>query len=230
MKYQAVIFDLFGTLVDNFDNTEHRQVLANIATILGAPPESFTKLWRGCVDLRWRGIYKTEKEGMRSVCKELGVPVTKAQLERAVDVRMDYSLKTIVPRSDTLSTINQLKDRGYKVGLISDCSPEAPAAWPRTPFNGIFDVTVFSCEAGMKKPDPRIYHLCCERLGVKPEDCLYVGDGSSTELTGALGVGMHPIMIRDPSENADTDSVNRENDWQGPRIAYLNEVLAMLVD
>jgi putative hydrolase of the HAD superfamily len=228
MKYQAVIFDLFGTLVDNFNSTEHQQVLVEISLALGAPPPAFTKIWRGSFDLRWKGIYKTEKEGMRSVCKELGVPVTEAQLERAAAIRMTYSLKTIVPRPDTLPTINKLKDMGYKVGLISDCSPETPTAWPRTPFSGIFDVTVFSCEAGMKKPDPRIYHLCCERLGVKPGDCLYVGDGSSTELTGALGVGMHPIMICDPSENADTFSVDREKDWRGPRIAYLNEVLAML--
>jgi len=51
-----------------------------------------------------------------------------------------------------------------------------------------------------EKPDPRIYHLALERLKVKPQDCLYVGDGSSHELTGARKVGMHPVQIHVPDE------------------------------
>ena len=45
MKYQAVIFDLFGTLIDNFSLREHQSVLAQMASVLSAPPDDFTRLW-----------------------------------------------------------------------------------------------------------------------------------------------------------------------------------------
>jgi putative hydrolase of the HAD superfamily len=85
-------------------------------------------------------------------------------------------------------------------------------------------VTVFSCEVGMKKPDPRIYNIATEQIGVPPEDCLYIGDGSSQELTGAREVGMYPVLISDPGETADAHFIEREDDWDGPRIFYLQEV------
>jgi putative hydrolase of the HAD superfamily len=228
MKYKAVIFDLFGTLVDNFSSSEYQQVLTEMSAVLGAPALAFSQLWRGSFSIRMNGTHKTHEESILYICSELSVKITESQLAQAAALRLDYTVRALKPRSDSLPTINRLKEMGYKVGLISDCSPETPAAWPRTPFNGIFDVTIFSCEAGMKKPDPRIYHLCCERLGVKPSECLYVGDGSSTELTGALGAGMHPAMICDPAENADTHYIDREKDWTGPKISYLYEVLDLL--
>ncbi len=48
----------------------------------------------------------------------------------------------------------------------------------------------------MEKPSRRIYEIACERLKVQPQQCLYVGDGSSKELTGAASVGMLPILKR----------------------------------
>jgi putative hydrolase of the HAD superfamily len=228
VKYKAVIFDLFGTLVDNFKTSEYLQVLADMSAVLYTPAPGFSKLWRETFYLRTDGTHKTHEESIRYICRELGTKVSEQQIDQAAVIRLGYSIKTLKPRADTIPTIKKIKEMGYKVGMISDCSPETPKAWPMTPFKGIFDVTVFSCEAGVKKPDPRIYHIACGQLGVKPEDCLYVGDGSSTELTGALKTGMHPVQILDPGENADTHYVDRETGWEGPKISYLNEVLNLL--
>ena len=76
----------------------------------------------------------------------------------------------------------------------------------------------------MMKPDPRIYRLACERLGVQPSGCLYIGDGSSGELTGASTVGMDAVLIRAPD---DTENGDRE-DWQGARISSVNEVFDLI--
>ena len=74
------------------------------------------------------------------------------------------------------------------------------------------------------KPDPGIYELACERLGVQPGNCLYIGDGSSRELTGASTVGMDAVLIRVPN---DTENGDRE-DWQGTRISSVEEVLNLV--
>ena len=89
---------------------------------------------------------------------------------------------------------------------------------------------MFSCKEGVKKPEPQIYTLAAEKLGVDPEDCLYIGDGSSNELTGATAVGMHPVLIIDPEEDRlGTHRVDFEGDkWKGPIISSLKDILVMI--
>jgi len=78
------------------------------------------------------------------------------------------------------------------------------------------------------KPDARIYRLACEQLEVKPQECLYVGDGSSHELTGASRVGMHAVLIRVPYEDTyDAHRIDTE-EWNGSTISALREVPGLL--
>jgi putative hydrolase of the HAD superfamily len=60
----------------------------------------------------------------------------------------------------------------------------------------LFDTAVFSCHCGSKKPEPRIYQQALQQLGLKPDTCLFVGDGGSNEHHGAYAVGMKPVLIR----------------------------------
>ncbi|MDE6698901.1 MAG: HAD family hydrolase [Lachnospiraceae bacterium] len=53
-----------------------------------------------------------------------------------------------------------------------------------------FDAVLLSCEQGIQKPDEEIFIRCIEQLHVKPEECLYVGDGGSRELETARKLGM----------------------------------------
>ena len=73
--------------------------------------------------------------------------------------------------------------------MISVCTEDVPQVWDETPLGGEFDATVFSCDVGVSKPDPRIYEIACERLEVEPAECLFVGDGANDELPGAERVG-----------------------------------------
>jgi putative hydrolase of the HAD superfamily len=228
MKYKAVIFDLFGTLVDNFTVPEYQRVLAAMSAVLKAPPDRFSQLWRDTFRLRTNGTHRTHQESIRYICRELCITVTEEEIEQAAALRLDYTIKTLKPRPKAVPVIKKLKAMGYKVGLISDCSPETPAAWPKTPFQGLFDVTVFSCKAGVKKPDPRIYRIATESLKVKPQDCLYIGDGSSQELTGARRAGMTPVLLRIPDEPADVHFIDREENWEGQVIVSLGEVLELV--
>ena len=226
-KYKAVIFDLFGTLVYNFSRADYEKTLTEMATVLGAPPDKFIRLWADTFNLRATGFFKSAEACVEHICHELHVPVTEAQLKQTGRIRLDYTSRNIKPRPGSVVVLTFLKSNGYKTALISDCTAETPLVWQKTPFAPLFDVTVFSCRTGVKKPDPRIYHLATDQLGVKPPDCLYIGDGSSKELTGALQVGMYPVLIRDPKESIDTHFIDRE-DWNGPVISSLQEVLNLV--
>jgi putative hydrolase of the HAD superfamily len=107
--------------------------------------------------------------------------------------------------------------------MISVCTEEVPQVWEETPLGRTFDATVFSCDVGVSKPDPRIYEIACERLDVDAGDCLFVGDGANDELPGAERAGMAAVQLRAPGEEL-TDSGRQ---WKGPSIETLPEVLEL---
>ena len=88
--------------------------------------------------------------------------------------------------------------------------------WAETPFAGLFDAEVFSCQCRLHKPDPRIYELALGLLGVEAGDALYVGDGTNDELAGAQSVGMRAVQI------------GSRDCWSGERIETPAEVLALV--
>lgn len=227
MKYKAVIFDLFGTLIKNFTVQQHEETLGQMAELLSAPSDDFIRLWYGTFNMRCLGELKTPEENVEYVCRELNIGVDKDLVEKAALIRYTLTRDTMVPLPGAIDMLSSLKKRGMKIGLVSDCSSEVPNIWSDTEFYSIFDITIFSCTEGVKKPDPQIYKLVAEKLGVNPEDCLYIGDGSSNELTGAATVGMHPVLIIDPEEDqSGTHRVDFEGEeWKGPVISSLQEVL-----
>ena len=92
----------------------------------------------------------------------------------------------------------------------------------------LLDAPIFSSVVKVRKPDPRIYLLACERLSVAPGACLFVGDGGSRELSGAAVAGMTPVCIRSATEDGyDAHRVDAEI-WHGPSIKALQEVLAIV--
>ena len=212
MTYEAVIFDLFGTLVPTLSNREYRVVLQQMASALSISSDDFNRIWFETAHERNIGNIRSIEANIEHVC-----------------IRITFVKKIMRPRPDAIEVLSHLKSAGFKIGLISNCSPDTPVIWQDTPFVPFFDVTVFSSSVGMKKPDPRIYNLAMEQLGVRPEDCLYVGDGASQELAGAAQVGMSPVLIRVLDEDFDgslPDDAREE--WDGPTVSSLTEVLALV--
>ena len=229
MKYQAVIFDLFGTLVKTASSQERQRMLSRIASALSVDSDTFIGLWANTSSDRIKGNIGF-RENIEYILRKAGAPIEDARIELATNIRFDMIKGEIVPRKDAVRVLSSLRSRGYKVGLISDCTREATIMWESTPFPSLIDVTVFSCSVGLRKPDPRIYQIAVDRLKVEPHDCLYIGDGGSQELTGASQVGMTPVLLRLPEE--ERTSIYRVNDevdaWHGTVISSLTEVLTLL--
>jgi putative hydrolase of the HAD superfamily len=69
------------------------------------------------------------------------------------------------------------------------------------PLDELFDVVVDSSEVGMRKPDPGIYLLTCRKLGVGPEECIFVDD-LECNVVAAAALGMETILCDDPMRAA----------------------------
>ena len=228
MKYAAVIFDLFGTLVEIPSVRELEDVLTQMASVLSVSPDDFIQLWRRTSNRRSDGGFRSIEANIKYIGQELGVYPKDTQVGLATEIRFDYTRRLMTPRPDAVKVLSRLKLDSYKIGLISDCSVDVPVVWDETPFVSLIDVAVFSCSVCLTKPDARIYHLATEQLAIQPKDCLYIGDGNNQELSGALEVGMHPVLILNPNEDiTDAHRPNRE-EWHGPTISSLKDILTLV--
>ena len=174
-----------------------------------------------------RGVFDTVEANLRAICSAKGLAVADSQVNVAAELRVTFTKECILPRSDTVAVLDQLKSRGLRLGLVSDCSAEVPAIWYGTPLATYFDAAVFSCVLGTKKPDPAMYRDAYSQIGIAPEKCLYIGDGFSRELEGAQRVGMHAVLIAVPDELSADSSHNEASSWTGDRVTCLSEVIAI---
>jgi putative hydrolase of the HAD superfamily len=211
VRVKAVVFDLWETLID-WDREGNAQLNAELAAIAG---EAFGE--------RWRGSRAKYVRPIREALAEAGV--ADEHMEDICALRRAYLRKALVPRPGAVDTLRALRERGYRIGLITVCSEDIETLWPESEFAGLFDAEVFSSSFGASKPEPRIYLACCERLGVEPADAVFVGDGANDELAGARRVGMEAILIHRPGEDPLWPEVR---EWDGPRVTSIPNVLEVL--
>ncbi|OGN90671.1 MAG: hypothetical protein A2158_03945 [Chloroflexi bacterium RBG_13_46_14] len=220
MNYKAVIFDLFGTLVHKFPVDESISVLWDMAGVLDVDADAFTRLWFDSFSERHSGCFPDLEADIDYVSQKLGALPGEEQVRKAAQINLDYVVTHIVPRQGAVELLDWLRNEGYKTGLVSNWSDEVPAVWNDIPLSEYFDVSVFSCRAGIMKPDPRIYYMACDKLSLRAEDCLFVGDGDSSELSGAAGVGMSTVLLSD----------SKVKGWTGRQISSLDEVKQILTE
>lgn len=211
----AVVFDLWDTLV-RFDPAKSREFSNFVAERLGHAPDDFEAVW-----MEGRPVRDTGP--MADYLRSLGASDEIVEEVRAS--RHDWARSALVPEPGVVETLSELRRRGLRVGLLSVCSDDVPAVWAETELHGLFDAEVFSCDVGLRKPDPRIYALTCDRLGVDASDAIFVGDGANDELAGAERAGLRAVLIcpdgRDPFWP-------EARDWPGARISAIPEVLELL--
>jgi putative hydrolase of the HAD superfamily len=182
-----------------------------VAERLALSPEEFEDRWYGeLAELR-------EMAPMTDAIRAFGASPEVA--EEIVSMRRAVTQRGLVPVPGAVETIVELRVRGLRVGLITICTDDVPALWPETAFHGLFDAEIFSCSVGLRKPDPRIYLLACEQLGVEPHEALFVGDGANDELAGAERVGMTAVLLERAGE---------EQEWAGRRVRSLPELLSIV--
>lgn len=228
MKYKAIIFDLFGTLNDISTWFEgNKSALTQMASLFSLSSEDFRRLWHETAYDRNIGAYQSIEDNIEHIYKKLGIQANGTKIRSAAKLRHDFITSMIKPREDALDVLLRLKKGGYKIGLISNCSPETPKIWEDTPLSPLFDVALFSCSVGINKPDPSIYYLALEQLAIEATECLYVDD-SLESLEGALKIGMVAALIRTKEYSESNLYLNDWEDWDGPVISSLKEVLELV--
>jgi putative hydrolase of the HAD superfamily len=98
---------------------------------------------------------------------------------------------------EAVPLIKTLRNRGYRVGIISNTVSltMVPSELKAAGILEDIEVLVMSSVERLRKPDPAIFHLACERAGVLPERCVYIGDAPNRDVEGPRRAGFAAVIV-----------------------------------
>ncbi len=194
-RIEAIVSDFGGVLtsplLDSFLAFEEQsgispaalgQALASISERAGSHPLAELETGR-----------MSEKEFLGELARELS-----RQLEREVELASfgEQYFAQLDPNEEMIDYMRTLRERGYRMAICTNNVKEWEERWrSMLPVDEIFDVVVDSAFVGARKPEPRIYEITLERLGVEPSAALLVDD-IEVNCDAARKLGMHAVHFR----------------------------------
>jgi len=156
-----------------------------------------------------------------SILKHLGIPQNQISAKEILAKWWNYADCEAYP--DANSSLNRLKRMGVKVGLISNAYEEdIDAILDKAGLEKrLFDIIVGVNTIKKAKPQPGIFRYALGKLGVEPEETLFVGDHVDNDYRGARAVGMHALLI-EREERSTKDTSNLE------KISSLGEIFMII--
>ena len=194
MKYKAVIFDLFETLVTEWGHKKYTK--KEMCADLGIERELFDVYWKEKGSDRYLGNISFE-DSLSYACEKCGKQIEKETIAKVIEERIRTKagcFENINP--DVFRLLETLREMGLKTAIISNCSSEEVQVLKESDLYYYFDEVVLSYEVHMKKPDISIYEEALKRLNLGAEECFFVGDGGSNELVGAENAEIKAIQAK----------------------------------
>lgn len=202
--YRAVLFDFDDTLVDT--GPGKAEAYRRVARLLSCELDGRFDLQKLVEDISRiseemnRRRQYSRDEWWRLLAREMGFELTR-HLELRATLAYWSSFKNntrLYP--DTLRVLEALRGRGIPVGIVTDTDGwRGIKRWrlSSSPIFEYFDVVVVAGEdTRSTKPDPKPFLLCAQRLGVRPEEALFVGDKPYTDIVGAKSAGMKAALVK----------------------------------
>lgn len=207
MTLRAVFFDVGNTLVFPYPSVSEvcRDVLAAAGHTRGLSAiDELMPLVDAYYEDRYRAddtFWTSEEEtlsvwvGMYSLlCRRLGIDEEAAVLARRVYDEFGKAERWRA-YDDVAPALGRLRARGISTGVISNWDGRLQGLLTRMGLAEQLDTIVSSSDVGVRKPDPRIFELACERLGVAAEEAAHVGDHHYSDILGARAAGMHAVLV-----------------------------------
>lgn len=242
---EVVLFDLGDTLihgnftagaVDSVWEDIYRELI-NPAAAADVPTLSVLRAaWREHVQTAMARTWSEKTEEELEFLPLIQRAFRAARMPQADDlaflrqvVTLEHQLlysRVVQVAPEALTTLQELNERGYRLGLVSNFCNLPEVAYANIKEVGLLDYferAVLSCEAGWRKPSPRIYELICQQLAIAPERCLFIGDRLIEDILGPQRLGMRAVQTtqfrqEDPNPDITPDAV----------ISTVEEILELL--
>ena len=180
---KAVIFDMYETLITHYDSPLYFGT--QMAFDAGIVEEEFLKTWRAEEENRTVGKITLEQL-LERILRENN-SFSEEKMNYILNKRVSCKEETFKHlHTEIIPMLSALKEKGILIGLISNCFSEEAMVIKKSILYPFFE--------GIQKPNPAIFKRCIDKLGVKANKCLYVGDGGSNELEAAEALGMKAVQ------------------------------------
>ena len=225
-RLDAILLDLFGTLIPNGDRASRVRSLAEMAEVLGVDPARFPERWLDYFVERTLGSLGTLEETIAHIAASVGGHPSDEQIRAAGEIRLEFTRRLLAACGPSLAPLDSLRAAGFRLVLVSNTSEETVRLWADFPLASRMDATVFSCSEHLAKPDPRIYRVALDRLRLDATQCAFVGDGGSHELSGAERVGLRAFFFAFPDQpDGSAFRIDSDEDWPGETLESLDQLL-----
>jgi putative hydrolase of the HAD superfamily len=132
---------------------------------------------------------KTEETALESMRNRLP-----QRLHGAAETLTLHWDEPLIPIDGMYELVEELKEKGYGIYLLSNASYRQHAYWPGIAASRFFDGTLISADVHAVKPQPEIYNLCLEKFGLKAEESFFIDDvGANVE--GAVNCGLQGAVF-----------------------------------
>lgn len=214
---KAVIFDCWGTLF--YDDTGNAQPFVELSHRLGknlGTDYEYLKMFEHVFMLKKCDRVDVQ---MHELIDKMGITISDGDFDCLVKIlkRTNGPKKAYPEVMTKLANLRQ----SYKTALISNCFSIGMDKLEKDfSLNLYFDSIIKSCDVGMLKPDPKMFQLTLDRLGVRKDEVLMVGNSVNDDILAAQAFGIRAVLI---------DRKNMSPNYTGPKIFSLNELDSFLV-
>jgi putative hydrolase of the HAD superfamily len=223
---KAVIFDLGSTLI-HFEGEWHEVLTQSNQELLDhlhaagivLDGQEFLNQFKARLDEYYlqresEFIEHTTRYLLQILLGEWGYPdVPPDMLESALATWYRISEAHWKTEEDAIPTLEQLRDRGYRLGLISNAGDDANVQRlvNQADLRPFFDIILSSAKLGIRKPNPRIFEYALNHFEIPPSQAVMVGDTLGADILGAQNAGIFAIWITrrasTPANQAHQDTI-----------------------
>jgi putative hydrolase of the HAD superfamily len=221
LPIKAVVFDLDDTLIDwsaqtltygEISRPHVAKMRDYLVTAVSTPlPDSdtFCNIYRQIIYEDWQAIQGTWEDmtfynSLRRFFQTLGLDVTQIDFEAAMRAYDWQPVTQVKLYDDTLSTLELIRQKGYKIGLITN---SMEPMWMRDVeleaygLMAFLDARTTSGDVGYMKPHTAVFQHILTQLNTPAEQAVFVGDSPAHDIAGANNTGMISVLIDPPHLN-----------------------------
>ncbi len=200
--FDAVLLDLYDTIVWS----EWGRLRDLIAQRIDVDTAKLTEAFTTTRPLRGVGMNDDVGGDMAQVLVAAGIDPEPALVEELVDLERRELDRGVHLYDDVIPTLGELRRRGVKTALVSNCSHSTRPVVDRLGLEEAFDEVLLSYEVKAMKPDPAIYLMALERLEVVPDPRSVFVDDQPGYCDGGAAVGMATRLILRSNEDVPSDT------------------------
>ena len=229
---KVITFDFYNTLVRFWPPLEEIQTSACFAKGLTVSTEDIRRgyaradiLFNRANEERPLSLRTPEQrleffsEYEQLILETAGVPVT-LDLAREIWQLAIAVPKQFTPFEDTLPALTSLRERSYRLGIITNLRADLPPLVRQAGLDQCLDFCVNSTLVNSEKPHPPIFEEALRRAGVAPEEVLHIGDQVRSDVAGARSMGMYAALLDRGGWHEPVDG--------SPKISTLGEIAGLL--